>query len=220
MSHMIQISKVKFDKRIYPRNGIEDQNVREIARAYEAGIPVPPIVVDKKTKICIDGRHRIKAAKKLGINKLPAELIAFPDKAAMLEEAVRLNIHGRPLTTYDKAHCTILAESVGLDDERLRVALGTTVEHLKQLQTRKIGIDSVGNKMPLKATMNHMALSRTTKRFTKAQEAGHAKATGMAQRVYINQVRNMIENKMIDKENDKLIESLEGLRDLLINFLK
>lgn len=216
---MIQLSKIHFDEDIYPRKQLDDHNVNELVRAFTAGVAVPPIVLDKDTLTCVDGKHRVRAAEKADIDKIPADLKTFPDKAAMLEAAIRLNIHGRQLSSYDKAYCTILADTVGLDDARLQAAMCTTLDHLQQLKARKIGFDPSGNKMPLKTTMQHMAVQHTNKRLTKAQDAGHVKATGMAQLAYVNQVINMLDHKMIDKNNVKLMEALEDLKNKLIAFL-
>ncbi len=219
MAQMIKIDTIQFDDDIYPRKRIDDHNVNELVRAFSSGSVVPAIVVDKKTKICVDGKHRIAAAEKLEIDKLPADINVYKDKAAMLEAAIALNIHGRVLSAYDKAYCTILAAQVGLNDTRLQAALCTTTDYLLELKSRKVGTDHAGKPMPLKTTMRHMAVANTNKRFTKAQEAGHVKATGFAQIMYVNQVLNMLKHKMIDKNNAKLMEALEKLRDELIAFV-
>ncbi len=220
MPQMIKLSKIKFNDGLYPRkSGLDDHNVNELVRAYTAGVVVPPITIDKKTMVCVDGKHRVRAAEKLEMDKLPAELKTFKNKAAMLEAAILLNIHGRVLSPYDKAYCTILATAVGLSDTRLQAALCTTAEYLGELKARKIGVDSKGNAMPLKTTMVHMAVQHTNKRFTKSQEAGHVKATGMAPLLYVNQVINMLDHNMIDRSNTRLMEGLTDLRDKLIVFI-
>lgn len=43
------------------------------------GVFNKPIIVEKNTKIILDGHHRVEAMKKLGYQKIPAELVDYKD---------------------------------------------------------------------------------------------------------------------------------------------
>jgi len=217
MAQQVKLSRLKFKPAIYSRVHDDEQSINDIARAYQSGITVPPIIVDKKTMICVVGRRRVLAAEKLGYTSLPADVRVFKDKEEMLELSMVTNQHGKPLSSYDKANCVILADRLGMSTKRLELALMTTHEYVIQLRQQKIGRDTKGNIIPLKTVMRHMSAARLNQRVTAAQQAGHLKATGECQTVYVEQVINLFTYHMLDYGNQKLLDKLLELKHLLDN---
>ena len=67
---MIDIALVNLDEKIYPRERIDEQLVEIYCFNLEAGIDLPPLVVQKNTFTLIDGFHRYHAAKRLQEEKV------------------------------------------------------------------------------------------------------------------------------------------------------
>src|SRR5208283_55156 len=61
----IALSELILDPEIYPRAEVSSMNVSSIKNALRAGITLPPIIIDKKSRRIIDGAHRVTAMKSL-----------------------------------------------------------------------------------------------------------------------------------------------------------
>ena len=202
------------DHSIYPRHSINDHNVSSIARAIEAGVALPIIVAEEGTNRVVDGWHRIRATlKALGTDAtIMAEFRTYPDEASVLEEAIRLNAdHGARLTRYDMARCSILAQAMGLSEDRLAGALHLTRESVRGLVLTKTAIGPGADPVAIKATLQNRAGSVLSDR----QIVGNRRAGGMSPTFYINQVVNLIENDLIDWQRADLVAALHRLAELL-----
>jgi len=97
----VDISKINLEKKNYPRARIDEQLVEMYCLNFEAGINLPPLVVQKNTFTLIDGFHRYHAAKKLKREKVEVEIVDLPD-SELRAEAVRRNIkHGKRFTVQE-----------------------------------------------------------------------------------------------------------------------
>ena len=64
MSHTtkkLKASELIEDFSIYPRNGVFDGHVHDLAEALRAGAALPPVVADSKSKRLTDGFHRVRS---------------------------------------------------------------------------------------------------------------------------------------------------------------
>lgn len=199
---------------LYPRASVDSGHVTHLAEAMSLGIELPPIIADRKTKAVIDGFHRYHAAKRLKRSEILVELRDYPNRAAMFLDAMHLNAgHGRTMSNFDRAHCVILAAKHKIEPEQIAAALSITVEKVGELRADRIGkLRSAGGaSIPLKRTIHHMAGQTLSKAQAEAQE----KLGGMDQLFYVNQLIVLIENKLLDIENEKLMAGLKRLADLL-----
>ena len=196
---------------LYPRHQIDPTNVTNITRAREAGIELPPVVAWSKNNKVTDGFHRVTDALRNKLKTISALLKDYPDEAAALEDAFLLNAHGKQLSSYDKARCIQLAANVGLEPERLAHALGMTMEKLENLKIRKTAIDPNVGIIPIKATLRNFAGEKLEQK----QVKGNQVAGGMSQVFYVNQVTNLIENKLVDRTDEKLMTKLAELYEKL-----
>ncbi len=97
----IDISKINLDKKIYPREKIDEQLVEIYRLNLEAGTDLPPLVVQKNTNTLIDGAHRYHALKSLKKEKVEVEIVDIPD-SELRAEAIRRNIkHGKRFTVLE-----------------------------------------------------------------------------------------------------------------------
>lgn len=213
----IKAAEVVLDFDLYPRNNIDTRNVRDIMLAMEAGVEMPPIIVDRKSRRCTDGFHRVRATLR---RDKDGQLLAiekdYPNEKEMFLDAVRLNAsHGYKLDPNDRTHCTIIAERLHIPLDRLAGALNMPKRELGQLrETRTARFDSLT--IPLKNTVRHMS----GKRLTKEQMETNERLGGMHQVFYVNQVIMLIESKMLDKDNEQLLERLRHLDELLEGLLR
>jgi len=208
-----KLSELVLDFDLYPRGGVDSHHVGEIAAAIEAGSVMPPLVVDKKSKRIVDGVHRWKAYRRLFDEDHEVQCVekTYKNEGEMLLDAMRFNAsHGRALTQHDKTHCLILGEKYNLSVEAIAQALNLTTSRIGALQTGRIG--KIGTrKFALKQTIRHMA----GQNMTALQETANEKLSGMNQLFYVNQIKTLIENDLIDMNNSELLDGLNSLRSLL-----
>lgn len=205
-------SELVLDFTLYPRVSVDAQHVAYISDAMRAGAEFPPVIADKKSKRVIDGFHRIKATLRLNPDgKVQVEWKTCRNDQEMFLEAVKRNAgHGRTLAMYDRTRCAVVAESLGIDPQRIATALNLTVERIEELRVTRVATVS-GEAVPLKRTLLHMA----GKRMTRAQEKAQAKLSGMNQVFYANQLITLIEADLLDTENSVLMDALGKLYSLL-----
>jgi hypothetical protein len=99
-----KISSLVWDLNLYPRCMVDRETVEKYARALKAGSVFPPVKVGllNGEKIIVDGVHRIRARKLLGIEYIECAELPFKSMAELFAEAVRLNSsHGKTLSKKD-----------------------------------------------------------------------------------------------------------------------
>jgi hypothetical protein len=214
----LKISSLVLDYDLYPRVQIQSYHVNEMARALEAGVELPPIIVDRKSKRVVDGFHRVKAYQKVyGLDaKIPAILKDYESEVAMYLDAISLNAaHGRPLSTYDKARCIARADELKLEPAVIAKALNTTLDRVIELKTERFALYEQ-KPIALKMSTAHLA----GEELTKEQVNYNVKAGGMNQTFYINQVIAMLESDAVDWDNQRVVNALKRLHGLLDEALK
>lgn len=209
----ITASKLVLDFDLYPRADVDAANVRRLRDAIRAGASLPPVLVEKDSYRVVDGFHRVKAWRKAKGEDapIPASLREYNSEADLLLDALHHNAdHGKQLSPYDHARALTLAEEHGLSVDDVASALEIPTAKLEELKTRKIG-SSNGRPIPVKQTARHLAGRELSKR----QEEAHSRAGGMNQLHYVNQVINLIEGDLLDRENEALMDRLEVLGSLI-----
>jgi len=212
------LSALVFDFDIYPRGSVDSQHVREIAASLQAGAPMPPIVIDWKSKRIVDGFHRCRAYMRLFDEKHEVDCVEkdYKNDKELFLDSMRYNAsHGRALTQHDKVHCLLLAEKMRLATSAVADALNLTAERIGELKADRIGKCGLVA-IPLKQTIRHMS----GKNLTKDQVEANDKLSGMNQLFYVNQLVTLIENDLIDASNEDLLTGLVRLHGLLGQFAK
>ena len=210
---MVPISEIVLDFDLYPRQSINTQHVAEMCEAARAGVTLPPVVLDKKSKRLTDGFHRYRRAVRMEETEIAAVEKTYKSEADMLLDAIRMNAnHGRILTAYDRSHCIILAGRMKITDKRIASAMSITADRVESLRVDRSATVKTGktvSAVPLKRTIKHMA----GKKLTKPQAEANEKLSGMNQQFYVNQVLMLITTGLVDREDEKLITLLRELRD-------
>lgn len=209
----MKVSELLLDYDLYPRERIEPYNVNQMVEALRSGRELPPVVIDRKSKRVVDGFHRVRAYRKLyGPDaKIPVALKDYKDDAEMFADAVRLNAnHGRQLSTYDRARCIAKAEALKLEPQVISSMLNMTVERIGEMKAQRFATYKMEPRV-LKRTTAHLA----GRELTDDEAAYNVKAGGMHQTFYINQVICMLEADTVNWQNQKVVNGLKRLCDLL-----
>ena len=224
----VKLSELIFNFEFYPRTKVDSYHVAHLAEAYRAGVELPPLIVDKQSMNIVDGFHRGYALERLHGKDAEADVIlkTYRDRAAMFVDAMRYNGgHGRNLSTFDRAHCVILAERFGIEADQIAASLSITVETVGELRSNRVGrlrgkiVDGKAGAetpTPLKRTLRHMVDHALTAKQAEAQ----TKLGGMEQLFYVNQMIILIENNLLDLDNPKLMQGIERLTELLAALAK
>lgn len=214
----IAIAELVLDFTIYPRAEVQAQHVASLVDALEAGVTLPPIVADKKSKRVVDGFHRYNANRRVYGDdaKIDVVLKSYPNESALFLDAMRLNAgHGRALTSFDRAHCIIAAEHLKIEPAQIAAALAITVDRIGELKANKIGklhiVGKTDRSIPIKRTISHMGGQQLTQKQSDAND----KLGGMNQLFYVNQLVLLIENDLLDRSNSHLMAALRNLAQLL-----
>ncbi len=209
----MKVSELIIDFDLYPRNNVDKTHVRHLVDALEAGAELPPVLVDKKSKRVIDGVHRTRAAlRHVGADgEISVIEKPYTNDAEMFLDAMRLNsAHGAKLDSADRVHCAIVAERLSISIEDVAGALQVRVDRFGSLVADRTA--TCGRlKVALKRTNRHMAGHKLSKQQREANE----RSSGMNQQFYVNQVIDLIESDLLNKENEKLMEKLSRLHELL-----
>jgi hypothetical protein len=216
----IKAGEAVLDFTLYPRHQIDAHHASEIREALKAGVEMPPIKVDRKSKRVTDGFHRIRAILALYGADHAMQAIDYPYKSEreMFQDAMRLNAaHGRNLTAYDRAHCVLRGQELGIKPATIAESLSITVERVESLLVEKTALNGKGvnRKQPdtiaIKRTIGHKA----GQKLTKDQQEANKRLGGMNQLFYVNQLITLFEADLVDWENEDLKAAMAKLRDLL-----
>lgn len=229
----IDVNSVILDFDLYPRCSIDSQHTTYMMESLKAGMELPPIILDKKSKRVIDGFHRVTAFRryfkqnKTEDQSVPVILKSYKSEGDMFADAMKYNAtHGRALTQYDRAHCIIIAEErFGLSTEQVSKALSITTSKYDELHNERIGKLHLSphlkggtgfrrrgaRAIPLKRTISHLA----GKELTTSQAEANKRLSGMSQCFYVNQLIDLLENNLLDMNNVHLMERLQHLYSLL-----
>ena len=213
----MKAAEVVLDYNLYPRQQVDAHHLREMREAHKAGTEFPPIIIDKKSKRCADGFHRVLTALKEDGEGAEIDVIekTYRSEKAIFLDAMRYNAnHGRALNSFDRAHAILVAGNLGIEDKAIAGALSVTLDRVESLRVTK-SAKSNGDLMPIKRTIRHMA----GKKLTRPQVEANKKLGGMEPLFYVNQLCLLIETDLIDKENEQLVEGMKRLHGLLENAL-
>ncbi len=208
----MKAARLILDFDLYPRNNLDAFNVRSMVDALVAGVELPPVIIDGKSKRVTDGFHRVRAYLRFGGEEVEIDVIEknYKDEGAMFLDAVKYNAsHGARLDQADRVHCTIIAERLKISAEDMAGVLHIPIEKLGKLANRTATCGKL--RVPLKQTNRHMS----GKNLSKKQREANERSSGMNQQFYVNQIIDLIEADFLDTENKNLMDRLVVLDGLL-----
>lgn len=214
MIQEVELSNLVLDFNIYPRTAVQDVHIKAMTEATEAGITLPPILVDMKSMRVVDGFHRYHRALKTGEKTIQAEMRTFKNEQEIFEAAVAANAnHGRPYAPFDKGRIISIGLKLKISKQKLASALSMTVSRVEEIQ---LGFARVGGEEtpsePLKMTIRAQFAG---KRMTKAQAQAQRKLGGQQATFYANQLIILIENDLLNIKHEGTLATLHKLASLI-----
>ena len=210
------------DMDLYPRHAVDVAHVQVLVFALEAGATLPPIIADKKSKRITDGWHRGRAYRRvLGPTAtVDVELINYKSEAEMrLDAVVRNAMHGRRLDAIDRTRSVVMLRHSGFNDAQIAAAIKLPEKRIEKLAVKlATGPKSSGETVPgtsviaLKRSVAHLEGQRLTKSQTKA----HALLPGTSFLLIAKQLWQGLSEDMVNLEDNRLVEQLIALRDVLV----
>ena len=214
----MKAAELVLDFGLYPRNNVDEHNVKNLVDALAAGTELPPVIIDRKSKRVVDGFHRVRAHLRLFGDNAEIDVITknYKNDAELFLDAMRYNAsHGAKLDTCDRTHCVIIAERLSIPLDAVAGALHMPERNLGALRNDRTAQGPGGLAVALKRTNRHFAGLQ----LTKVQEEANRRSSGMNQVFYVNQIIDLIESKLLDTEDKKLLGRLRDLHGLLEGLL-
>ncbi len=98
----MKIKDIVVKMEYYPRIGLDEDTVVRYLELYKMGVSLPPILIQKKGSIPIDGLHRLEAQIRLGREEVEVLFEDIPESEIYLTSIRINNRHGRPFSGDDK----------------------------------------------------------------------------------------------------------------------
>lgn len=210
-----KLSELVLDFDLYPRASVDSHHASDMQKAVEAGVKLPPVVIDRKSRRVVDGFHRHRLYSRLYGDDYEVEVIErdYADDAELFLDAIRYNVsHGLRMDTHDKTHCILRAKDLRISVTALAGVLHMDPNRIGQLKTTRTA--TAGNlrvAVPLKRTIEHMA----GKHLNKQQVQANDSLSGMHQTFYVNQLVTLIESGLLNTSDGPLMDRLATLGRLI-----
>lgn len=223
----IPIAHLLEDMAIYPRHAVDDQHVKSLLDAIEAGATLPPIVAEKKNLRIVDGWHRYRAWRRhLGEEgSVEVEVVDYQNEAEVIKDAIERNArHGRRLDSMDKVRAVLMARGVGLTDKVIAHVMNIPESRVVKMATRVVNVtpESVRKLdrtqpivIPVKRCMQHFQ----GQTITKEQADAHVSAPGTSYSLIVRQLHDALVYKLINRDDEKLRAQLVELGECLDAYL-
>lgn len=210
----VKLASLIEDFAFYPRGSIDAARVNDYAAVFKSGAKLPPPVVDVKSMRIVDGFHRVRAYRKiLGEDgEMEVELIRYGSDLEMLQDAISRNVqHGLPLQKQDVTRCIHLLQERGVNIQKIAAILNTTEQQVQRLKVRVVKVG--GETQPVKPIIWNR--KNPPKTLTEKQMSVAKSSSGWRPLQTIVQLSKEIEAKLLDMEDEKLIEALWMLHDAI-----
>lgn len=217
----IPLAELVEDMDVYPRHAVDPSHVQNLALALEAGVQLPPIVADAKSKRITDGWHRARAYKRiLGPDAVvDVELIAYGSERELMMDAVQRNAtHGRRLDRIDQTRAVLMLQEQGCADTEIAVIMRVPASRVEKLKIKVVEAASAANgnipgtkRIALKRSVRHLEGGK----FDRKQAEAHKSMPGTSFLLIAKQLTLAIRSKFVNCEDDKLMAQLKELHTAL-----
>lgn len=216
INKILPLSNIVFDEKLYPRHKYSWQTSYEYSQQMKGGAIFPPLVVASLNNhyILVDGKHRYEAYKSNKEENIQVIIISVKDEKELYLKAVEYNLHhGQKLFAIDRAKIISDLQKFGVSNEQISKLIHMKVENVQQFKTDRIYTDiKTGQEVFLKSHLKGLSSREDLDSDTvKSIQEGHG---GMRQDVLLNQVCDIIENKLIDA-NPRVQKAYERLQELI-----
>lgn len=211
---MVKLSLLVLDGTFYPRGKTNSVHISHLRGAIRGGATLPPLIVDRKSGIVVDGWHRYHAflAENGPDSEVPVEYRDYADRRAMFIDMVETNgKHGLPFDSCDVARITELGRRCSVTIADISAALQRDIADIRALRKRKMATGPKGEPVVLKTSFQHMAGRTLTAEQTTAND--HDQGTQVAIRAHM--LTTALREGLVDWTNTKDSAALAELRDEL-----
>jgi len=210
------------DTAIYPRHSVDDMHVNGLVMALRAGVTLPPVVAEAKSRRIVDGWHRVRAYRKvLGPQaSIDVDLRTYKSEGDLLADAVALNSsHGRRLDRVDQVRAIYLLEEAGVQRERIALVLHIHETRVEQLRVRVAMAEPAEGGAPETIALKRPVLHLAGTELSKEQRTVHDSMAGTSFLLQAHQLRDALRFDFVNRADDRLIEALQELQHELAVFL-
>ena len=114
---------------VWPRG---DYDEAALARYRECPDQLPPVRVDRQTRVLLDGYHRMKVHHELGRPEIPVIFEDCPPHEH-LARSLALNLHGAPIPTTQRNRVLVHLSEQGFTQTEIAKVAGLTQERVSQI---------------------------------------------------------------------------------------
>jgi ParB-like chromosome segregation protein Spo0J len=211
------LNEIVFDERIYPREAGPDYHVVcTYSEAMRTGAQFPPPVLANVggKNVIVDGVHRIRAAKRLRLKKLPCQHLGEMKEIDAFAEAVKRNIsNGKQLSLHEKLLAHEKLAEAGYKPQTITQIVKIRPSEIRRFIMERISRtdhDYVIGKSTLKRVPGWQGRKQSP---IKIEEASIL--TGLSQRSLVEQLLVILRNGWVQKQDKTLVKLLRELYLLL-----
>jgi ParB-like chromosome segregation protein Spo0J len=196
------------DYDLYPRSAIDSVHVNEIVAAVEAGIVMPPIIVDEQSMRIVDGFHRKRAAMKRDGDEaeIDCDMRSYPSKKEMYLDAIRYNRgRGKDLNGSELTGAILKGSEMRISMDALAEVCGVTLERVKSILVDKtVEVrNASGTRVALHRSVQHMSGKIVSSKQAEIIE----RSPGQPMTLMLRQLNDLIESDLIDwKDAETCVE--------------
>jgi hypothetical protein len=162
---LLSVAQIALGGGTQARESLSVDAIDDYAAAYAAKAPMPPVVVfldGDGAHWLADGFHRVEAARRAGVLRVPADVHKGTQRDAILWSVAANSAHGLRRTNADKRRAveTLLADTEwsGWSDRKIAVAAGVGPELVASMRpqlsetdsSKRIGLDGKARRLPQK----------------------------------------------------------------------
>lgn len=214
----VKLAELIIDWSLWPRHEAKKLDVTNIGRmkeALHAGLPLPPIVVDRKSMRVVDGFHRVRAHEDVygDEGSIQAVLRDYENEAAMfLESGMLNNVQGLPLSPKDKAHFVLRARRLKIPFPLIAKALGMREESIKSFVEKRTILSVEGQRIPVGAGAQTMAQNLDGKKANEEQTHFARTCNGSPPMMHARMLLNALRAYGAIEYDEKSVAVLKELR--------
>ncbi len=210
---LLRIDEVKIDDRVYPRASIDSYVIAKYVKAMKSGSVFPPIIVAKYEGkyLLVDGAHRLTTNKQLKNTHIEAEILELFDlKEIYIESIKRNSVHGTSFTTMDVTKICLKLKEMRLSLIEISQIVHIPADKIEPYVAKRImRIGETRQEIPLSPAFRHFAGEHLE------EPIDQGSSISSKQIDIINSLISLLENKYINLQDEKVLERLKKISELL-----
>lgn len=127
--HHLPLAEIMQQHAVWPRAGYDEA---ALSRYRECPDQLPPVRVDRQTRVLLDGYHRMKVHQELGRTEIPA-ILEDCSVREHLARSLELNRHGAPIPTLQRNRVLAHLSEQGYTQTEIAKVAGLTQERVSQI---------------------------------------------------------------------------------------